>query len=153
MLCSKRVAVRIVAIETCGEEFPLAVGDVSCALNAKTRQLVFYASQAAGGGEVPVAIENVFVMNSKPGWTLALDIRGLGLPSAILLAMCLWVLPMDKLVGEMSTAGVKALLWLGLSVPLLLRPARQQLAIELADAGVIIVETRDSKTTAQLLNI
>jgi len=153
MSCSKPVTVRIVDVETCGKGFPLAVGDVRCALNAKTRQIVFYAADAADG-EVPVTIENVFVMNSKPGWTLSLDLRGLGVPSAILLAMCLWVLPMDTFVGELSTAGVKALLWVGLSMPLLLRRGRQQLAIELTDdAGVIILETRDANATAQFLNI
>lgn len=154
MSCSKQpLAVRIVDVETC-EGLPLAVGDVSSSLNPETRQIVFSASEAAGIGEVPVTIENVFVMNSNPGWTLSLDLRGLGVPFSILLAMCLWVFPLDNIVGEMPTWGIKGLLWFGLSIPLLLRRGRQQLAIELADNdGIIIVETHDTTGTARLLNI
>ena len=143
----QQVALRIVDVETC--QAPLAVGDdVSCSLNAETRQIVF--------GEVPLTIKNVFVMNSKPGWTLSLDLRGLGVPFSILLAMGLWGLPMDNFVvgGILSTWGIKAVLWVGLSIPLLLRRGRQQLAIELADEnGVVIVETHDTHATAHLLNI
>lgn len=146
MSCSKQqVALRIVDVETC--QAPLVAGeDVSCALNAETRQIVF--------GEVPLTIKNVFVMNSKPGWTVSLDVRGLGVPLSILLAMGLWVLPMDNFVGGiLSTWGIKAVLWVALSIPLLLRRGRQQLAIELEDKGVVIVETHDTHATAHLLNI
>ncbi len=155
MSCSKPVAVHIVDIQTSRKGFPLAVGDVSSALNPEKRQLVFYDSQGAEGGSeaVHLAIETVFVMNSKPGWTLDLNWRGVGVPSSILLAMALWALPIDILAREMSTWGIKAILWGVLSIPLLLRRGRQQLAIELAeDAGVLIVET-DANATAQLLNI
>lgn len=156
MSCSKPVAVRIVDIQTSRKGFPLAVGDVSSALNPEKRQLVFYDSQGSEGGSeaVHLAIETVFVMNSKTGWTLDLNWRGWGVPTSILLAMSLWALPLDRLAGEMSPWGIKAILWVAVSIPLLLRRGRQQLALELVDdGGVLIVETLDPTATVELLNI
>ena len=133
-------------------ELPLAVGKVKCYIEANAKQLLFCSSEAE---PVCITVKHVFVMNDNPGWTLSLDWRRPALPAVVFLSMYLWNFPMENFfVSETATGGIKVFLGLAISIPLLLRRGRQQLAIELEEnQGVIIVETHDARATALLLNL
>lgn len=150
MLCfntdsnTEAIPVRIVDVETC-EGISLPVGDLYCHPK-EGRELMF--SNSEGEILTSVRLKNVFIMNSDPGWTLSLSPRKLGLPSAVLIGMVIWTLPLP------IDAIAKGLLWILLSIPILIKRERQQLAIELADdEGVLILQTPNNRATAQILNI
>ena len=153
MLCADKpvVGVRIVDT-TMAPGVPLA-GDVDVDITVDThaRQLVF-----CGEGEAVeqrVEVQNVSVMTSRPRWMLDLNWRRPAFPGVILIALCLWALPIP--VGDsgfqVPTWLLKTSVWLALALPLL-RDKRQLLAIELEADQVLIVET-DDEGTALLLDI
>ena len=150
MLCADDkpvVGVRIV--DTTGATGVPLAGDVDMTVDTHARQLLFHGDGDGEAIQQRVEVQNVFVMNSRPGWMLDLNWRRPAFPVVIFIALCLWVFPIP--MGHSWL--LKTSLWLALALPLAFVKKRQLLAIELvADQGVLVVET-DDEGTALLLNI